>query len=257
MGLEWLNHADRTEPRGFLICDMLAPTPLLAPQVGDLANVVIDAISDRAVVQRLAEILGDDAAMMRLRAGRKSVARGDFGEAVAGACLEELEGWTVPVRKLRFKIDPEQTQPGSDIVAWQEQEGAIARLQFVETKLRTGSSPHVAVEAHDQLRDDVDRGFGDILEFIAERLAETQHDRYEALVDYLLRRDLDDEILDEYGVFLVWDQATWDEVVLDNLDDADPLLEPLHVRVAQFQGLAGLVADVYDRVGVEVFDDGS
>jgi hypothetical protein len=257
MTLEWVAHAMRPNVRAFVTSDFAPRLPLDEPQLDELANLVIDSIADRAVVQRMAELLGDDAALARLAAGRTSVVRGDFGEVFAAACVEILEGWRVPVRKLRFKIDPEQTQPGTDIVAIRMNGDEVDALEFIESKLRTGAGLHVAVEAHEQLRADLEKGFGDILEFTAERLAESQPATYEALLRYLERRDLDEESPDQFGIVLVWDRRMWDERVLDNLEDADPLVQPLHVRAAQFEELAYLVASVYARVGLEVLDDGS
>jgi hypothetical protein len=46
-------------------------------------------------------------------ATREKVQRGDFGEALTGAILEQCYKYTIPVVKLRYKQAANQTQPGS------------------------------------------------------------------------------------------------------------------------------------------------
>ena len=136
-------------------------------------------------------------------------------------------------------------------------DGEITSLEFLESKLRTGTSVAAAEQAHSQLVADKGLGFGDILEFVAERLEERGSVLYEAMLRHLEQRDPDDGQACTYGIFLVWDESAWDEEVLERLHRVESLLQPLHVRVAHLSELADLVSDVYDRIGIEAKDDGT
>ena len=254
---DWLTHARRPPSRKFSESDITPHAEPTGANRIELGRVVLDALADRAVVARLATLIGADNALARVRAGHKQVARGDFGEAFASACLEQFENCVVPVRKLRFKIDPEQTQPGTDIVAFHLAGDEIESLEFIETKLRTGISRATAEEAHAQLVADNEVRFGDILEFVAERLAETNAEGYECLMRHLAARGAPTDRVGAFGVFLVWDQSTWEEEVLDRLNSVTPLLEPLHVRAARLPKLAELVDEAYASIGIEAIDDGT
>jgi hypothetical protein len=67
----------------------------------------------------MARALGWQDALARLRRGRESIRRGDFGEALACEILEAVDDLSVPIRKLRYQTDPEHTLHGTDVVGFQ------------------------------------------------------------------------------------------------------------------------------------------
>jgi hypothetical protein len=246
----------RAPARRFTESDVVPTQSIEEAERQMLSDLVFDAIADRQVVTQLASVLGPGV-LARLQAGRKSVARGDFGEVLASASIQEFDDLVVPVGKLRFEIDPEQTQPGTDVVGFRLVDGEIVSLEFIETKLRTTRSLGTAVEAHAQLAEDDESEFAGLLEFLAERLAERGDALYESLLRYLEQREPDNTDARTYGIFLVWDLSAWDEEVLARLNDVVTLLQPLHVRIALLPEVANLVTDVYARIGIEAVDDGT
>lgn len=92
--------------------------------------------------------------------GRISVRRGDFGEVLAAEAVEAFDDLVIPVRKLRYQIDPNQPLSRADIVAFElEADGEVDGLQFTESKYRTAPSNSVIVDAIDQLEVDRRRQF--------------------------------------------------------------------------------------------------
>ena len=76
---------------------------LEVPQTAELADLLADSYWGSGYLERLAARYGFDEVRQRFllaRSGsRLAVRRGDFGEAVTVAYLQEVEGYTVPVLK--------------------------------------------------------------------------------------------------------------------------------------------------------------
>ena len=170
---DWLDIQDRAPDRVYTVTDLSEQPERPLELVLYLAKLVSNSKIDPAHADRIAAALGPGAVRARLAPGGARVRRGEFGETLATAILEEIEGWTVPVPKLRYQIDPEQTQPGTDLLAIQIEGAAIVSLHFAESKLRGVADNRAGVDAHDQLVDDQKKGFADILVFVLQRLLDT------------------------------------------------------------------------------------
>jgi hypothetical protein len=172
---------------------------------------------------------------------------GDFGELVATAVFRRLKQYTVPVLKLRFKLDPNESQRLIDVVAFQHlsRPGEVV-LAVTEVKTRTNTPtplpPTLGIDAYKQLLEAVDERMGQSLTFIRKRLEEQGRvwlaDRVEAL--------LDDETytLERYLAFVV-DEAAWRDVILERLDQHDRDAEHLCANVLLIGDLNSLVDDSY------------
>jgi len=239
----------------FTVTDLVEHGSPDTETVGHLGHLVLKAKSDPKLLHRLASVLGWPDAAARLHpAKRPGVRRGDFGEALVCELLEVFDGYVVPVRKLRYQADPEQTLHGTDIVAFHmAEDGGIGELHFVECKLSTIRNLTRGVEAHRQLAEDRDQGYADTLAFIAERLWETDQDLFEAFLAYLADRDRKER--GTYGIALVWDRDVWDDETVIRISEIDGLLEPLHVRVLQAGKLRALVEAAYGAIELDVIDD--
>lgn len=254
----WLGHELRDPPPYvFSVTDLLEHTAPDHAVVAGLGEMVVRTKTDPDALQRMASALGWDDAMARLRRSkREGVRRGDFGEALACEVLEALDDLAVPIRKLRYQTDPEQTLHGTDVVGFSfESDGEIADLHFLECKLRTYRDLAVATNAHDQLATDKLAGYADTLEFIGERLYKENIELFEAFERYLAQRGRGDR--GSYGIFLVCESDTWDEDMLVRLSEVAELLSPLHTRVVLAAEITTLVEHVYDSIGADVIDDGT
>jgi hypothetical protein len=254
MLLDWLERAGRPRTRAF---DVLDVRELQAPDeevVTYLADRLVHARTDPEFLRRMTEAVGWDRASARVRTEPTIGAKGDLGEVLTIASLEDFDQFEVPVVKLRYQISAQQTLPGTDIVAFvSADDDSIERLHFVETKLRTGRDNDAATAAHKQLADRKKKAFADILDFIGERLYEKHDGSFDVYEDYLANRDSDS--LGSYEVSLVWESAEWNERVIDELDDADDLVDPLRVSVTGLSGLQELAEAVFARAGIEMTDD--
>lgn len=193
--------------------------------------------------------------ILRSRAGMvPSVMRGDFGEAVTVEYLKTVEGYYIPVMKLRYKIGTNQTLPGTDCIAFRLSDDRLVKVAFVESKLRTARSPAVAIEGTKQLKQDADSANSEILTFVARQLRETGDPFAELVEDYIFDREAE---LDEFLLMILYERAIWDERILENLEDENENLAPesLHLYIARIAGLRELTDAAFSKLDVEVVDD--
>ena len=226
------------------------------PQAAELAELLNDSYWGTEYLQGLASRYGFSEVRQRFLAARSGpnvpVRRGDFGEAVTVAYLKEVEGYAVPVAKLRFKIGANQTLPGTDCVALKLSGNSLSEVAFVESKLRTSLDLSVAVAGCNQLNKDAESDVPEILTFIARQLRNADHPLTDLVEGYVFERNTD---LDKYLLVVLHEKATWDERVLENLEDEDLSLEPLHVYVAQVSDLRTLSDGAFTAMGAEAIED--
>ncbi len=182
------------------------------------------------------------------------VKRGDFGEVLINGLLEEVFGYIIPIRKLRFKFIGNQTLPATDTVALKINGAIISEVCFVESKLRTSPDNSVAVEAYGQLREDYESKLPDILIFIAARLYETRHSLFTPFRSYMKeRRDSTEK--DTFCLSLCFDVECWDEDVLVKLQEKSSNLPRLTTQSIRINDLRNLTDDVFGRLGVGEISD--
>ena len=251
----WLLPSQRTgNDFSFGVTD-ITETPVV-PQTAELAELLADSYWGSGYLEGLAARYGFDEVRQRYLLARSgpnvAVRRGDFGEAVTVAYLREVEGYTVPVLKLRFKIGANQTLPGTDCVSFKVSEDSLLEVAFVESKLRTSLDLSVAVQGCSQLKRDADNDVPEMLTFIARRLRDTDHPLTNLVEQYVFERNTD---LDKYLLVIVHETDNWDERILENLEDEDMGLAPLHVYVAQLSDLKNLADGAFSAMGAEVIED--
>ena len=257
---KWLTTADRSPaPYGdFEVVDV-AEVDQLSDEVLDyVSDLLRDARVDPAFFRAAAEKLGWDEVDAWLEDSIPAGAtarRGQFGEILSAAVLEEFHDYIVPVRKLRYAITAGQSLPSSDVLALLvDEDGEIRDVCFVEAKLRTGADTAFAAMGYRQLRDDYAKRLPDVLRFTGERLYENVDGLFDPFMAYLARRD--DAGGDTFRLFLVQDVDAWSETTLENLDDEPVELDALTVHVVLLASLADLTAALFAGIGVtSVIDD--
>jgi len=227
------------------------------PTYHELASLLREAYWGEEYLSVLAGRYGWDAVkdrFLQARAGtRLTVRRGDFGEALAAQYLGEVEQYTIPVTKLRFKITANQTLPGTDCIAIKLQDDRLVEICYVESKLRKSLDLSVAVSGVTQLKQDADTAIPEILTFVARRLNEERSTLAEIVEEYIFSRNIE---LDNYKLLVFQERASWDEKVLQNLDDEDMGLNPLGVYVAKIDDITGLSDNTFNALGAsEIVDD--
>lgn len=254
---DWLSPTLR-QPSGFSFRVTDVTETEHVPSPGALADLLADAFWDIDYLKSLSEKYGFTSLHQNLLADRsqsiQSVRRGDFGEVIAAEFLREIEGYTIPVAKLRFKFASNQTLPGADCVAITLSGKALSKVAFVESKFRTSLDLAVAVTGCKQLKDSVEKDGSEILTFIARQLRSNGDDLATAFEDYIFQRNED---LTCYLLMILHDSSSWDERILRNLHDEEIDLEPLHVYVTRVSDLANLADSAFCHLTTGPVSNGS
>lgn len=254
---EWLYPVPRTDTEyPFEVTDLKEETSK-RPSSAELAELLGESYWNQDFLVDVADRYGFEAVRDKFFQARGktrlSVRRGDFGEALSVEYLKKVEGYLVPVMKLRYKIVSNQTLPGTDCVAVKlSEEDEIIEVAFVESKLRTSLDTSVAVEGAKQLKQDADSTLPEILTFIAQRLHETNDPLASRFESYIFDRNTE---LDTYLLFIFHEKAEWRERILINLEDEAVELEPLHVYVAKIDDLKQMSDTAFATLNAEVIED--
>ena len=182
--------------------------------------------------------------------------RGEFGETLFSAVLEQFHGYVIPVPKLRFKFSAGQSLPGTDVLALRtDDEGSITEVCFGESKLRTGRDNMAAVDGYNQLQDHYESHLPDIVKFVAQRLRERNDPLYDSFKSYMRDR-IDTTDRDTFRLSLCWDSTEWRENALENLEEDGVELRGLTVHVVRISSLREITDELFAQFGVtEVRDD--
>ena len=251
----WLNPALRAGSSfSFKVTDLKETNSV--PSAAEFADLMTDAYWGTDYLANVAARYGYGEVrdkILRSRAGMlPSVRRGDFGEAVTVEYLKTVEGYRVPVMKLRYKISANQTLPGTDCIAFKFSDGKLVKVAFVESKFRTSADLSVAFQGTKQLQEDADNVDSEILTFVARQLRETDDPLTELIEAYIFDRDAE---LDEFLLMILYENTIWDERILENLEDENLDIEHLHVYIARITGLRQLTDAAFLELEMEVVDD--
>ena len=252
---DWLKPIPRADSSfSFKVTDLEETNSVPSPT--ELANFMSDAYWDTDYLANVAAKYGFEEIrdkILRPRAETMpSVRRGDFGEAVTVEYLKTVEGYHIPVMKLRYKIGANQTLPGTDCIAFRFSDGRLVKVAFIESKFRTARAPAVAVEGTKQLQQDANSANPETLAFVARQMREMGDPFAELIEDYIFGRDTE---LDEFLLMILYEKAIWDERILENLEDENLELAPLHLYIARITGLRQLTDAAFSKLDVEVVDD--
>jgi len=224
-----------------------------------LASLICTERFEPKFLADMAECLGwkdtNQLIIARLMPKSTNAKRGEFGETLINAILEQFHGYKIPVRKLRFKITPGQSLPATDSLALKIDRGSITEVCYIESKLRTSQDDIVAVDSYNQLQVDYQSRLPDILTFVVARLAESNDPLYEAFKSYMRdRRDTKDR--DTFRISLCWDSSQWREKVLEKLQESLGSLTKLTVHAIRVQNLRQVTEEIFAALGIaEVLDD--
>ncbi|WP_299931790.1 Hachiman antiphage defense system protein HamA [uncultured Nocardioides sp.] len=182
---------------------------------------------------------------------------GDFGEVVAIGVLEVFKGLYVPVVKLRYQMDKDQSLHGTDIVGFEfDEDDNLVSLHFCEVKTATStkSNARAAVgAAHQQLADDRALHFTDTLEFLAERLDDVNPSVAEAFEEFLASRE--DGMDGSYRILLLTDPSIYDPTVIERIPEPPDLQEPLELDIVHVAELRALIEETWPIVAQRVAAD--
>jgi len=175
------------------------------------------------------------------------ITKGDIGEMLFTTLLEKVNNYIIPVYKLRFKISPKQSLPGTDFIALKTNENQIiTEVCYCESKLRMVYDPKAAVNAYVQLKETFQSQTPNILNFIVAVLKDRDDPLFETFIDYLTeRRVLRNR--DNFRIGLSWENSIWDENVLQNLEDTEIELPKLCVHVIRINNLSDTIIEIFNQ----------
>ena len=174
---------------------------------------------------------------------------GDFGEVVAGHLLEEAEGVVRPIEKLRYRESPGWPMKLTDVFCVLVDGGHIVSFIFGEAK--AGTTPPNSVlgqKAYQQLYREIEDEEPQILFFTLDKLLDVEdHSAYTQLEEAMHRTTPVPRAL---RMVFVFDEASWRENVLSELDDAFKsgelvLADDFKCYVLTRDGLRGVIAGAY------------
>ena len=251
----WLKGLDRSpNPHGFAVYDVTERSPRNDSTIRLLSDWVGRFLFHPQVIEDLRTMLGENARLALDSAipSTSSLRAGVFGEALAAEICEQWHAYLVPLRRLRLTGG---SPTGTDLLALKiGNNGDLSEVCYIECKLRTTERPNTALEVFEQLLRIRQERFPAITNYLANYLAQTNTHLYQAFMRYLVSRQ-DLAAADSFRIALTWEDNCWSESVLTNLDERDVQLKPLTVEVIKIGQLRGLVQEVYDSLGVEVFRD--
>jgi hypothetical protein len=235
----------------------------LTPQMEEyLQRLLIEARLNTAMLQEAAKTLGwkstEELLLKPTLPEQHRKRAGDFGETITNALLIEMYGYSIPVPKLHFAISDEQSPPGTDTIAIKTSGDSITELCYVESKLRTKNdkfSCQAAVQGYEQLKKDYLERVPNMISFMLARLFDDKNPLFNDFLNYVSRRQ-DLTSIDRFRIGLIWEQATWDEKVLDLLEEeVDNTTPKLAVQRVRVRDLQSTVKRLYDNLGVDILLD--
>ena len=252
---DWLNNQQRkTGSFNFTIFDVSERAPRTALTLGLLRNLLGRFFFDPQVLEDLRSALGDTARLALDAATPKtrSLRAGAFGEAISAEISERWHAYLIPLRRLRVTGG---SPPGTDLLALRiGDQNRLQEVCYIESKLRTTISLGAALDAYEQLRSTREERFPIVSQYVANYLAATKSPLYETFIEYLTSR-ASKPAADSYRIALTWDDSSWAEKVLENLQDKGAELAPLSIDVVRLAELRDLITVVYESLGVEVMSD--
>jgi hypothetical protein len=254
---EWLVASQRSpSPYSFDVIDLAEQAEISDRIYEELVRLVRDAYFDPHFLQEVAQRYGWTKVYEKVITPgipeRAQVKRGDFGEALANGLLEELYGYAIPVKKLRFKVSPDQTLPGTDVLALRVTGNAsLEEVCFVESKLRTVRDLNAGVEGYEQLKSDFETNRQDILRFVATRLESSEQAVRNGFLEYFFSR-AELPALETFRLFLWWDTSTWSEDVLQVLEENEVKLDNLTSHAARIHQLRQVTDKAFELAGLQV-----
>jgi hypothetical protein len=182
--------------------------------------------------------------------------KGDFGEMLINAILEQFHGYEIPIRKLRYTIRSDESPHGIDSLAFKaKRNGIICEVCYIESKFRASRDTSAAIDAYEQLKNDYDSKLPAILQFILNRLYELNNPLSVPFLLYLRDRG-DTSGFDTFRISLCWENDVWDETTLENLEEYGSSLPNLEVHVIRIDGVSSIVEMTFSKLGLtEVFDE--
>lgn len=255
---EWLEHSQRAgHTFGFTINDIDEKDGRDVEKIIEIfSKIIVDETVGYERAKKLAEKYGWEKIITSVIEPRLSrnlnMKKGKFGEMLESSILESFFDFTIPIKKWRYAISSDQSLPRCDIVAVKINNSKIIEMSFIESKLSTIQDKNKISNAYEQLMEEKESGFEEIISFIINRLIDEKNPLQEEFIEYCLIKDIPN---DSYRVAATYDVSKWNEEALNNLNEAIPgSTSNLTVDVIRIGELEKTVQAIYEKRGWDVIE---
>jgi hypothetical protein len=255
---EWLEHSQRPKSSlNFNVVDINEKDGRNLERVNEIFKYIfLDNTISYDLIEKMSAKIGWNATFTNFISPRltkqKNMQKGKFGEMLEGAILEEFFNFVIPIKKWRYSITSDQSLPSTDIIAIKNNESEITEMSFIESKVTGTDNKKLVTIAYEQLMNDQNTEFPQILSFIIARLLENNNPLSEKFIDYCLKKNRNS---DSYRVCTVYDKQKWDDKSLENLNEVVlKSTSNLTVDVIRIESLDNVITEIYKDKGWNVIE---
>jgi hypothetical protein len=254
---KWLTLVSRNpSPHGFEVIDVIDQGIVDHDQLID--HLAVKLVEGLISTERLEEILNKAGldkllAVLRDRVVDRKLATliGDFGEILVAQMIEEIDGYRIPIAKLRFREKRNWSMRLTDVFGIKCEGQQLSELCLCEVKTRTTwnkDCEQVGVDGAVSLKNDAAQRIPEIIDFVADKLRLTHNFDLANVLDTFLLSDDPASFPRRYLLVLIFDQKIWREIVLANMAGSVDGLASFSVRVTQIPELRILIDESYAHV---------
>ena len=177
---------------------------------------------------------------------------GDFGEVLASIIVSYFEGLEVPIHKMRWKFNKDRSVFCTDMIAHNPEE-TITDIHYYEIKTRQNiqketvnhSRNHVTVNAHNSLLKDQTSGNEGIADFLSRYYHEIGDPDNAKKYSDIVRNPA--RYTRHFELFFIIEASEYLPVILNDLENLPPSLNPLNVTVVLLNDFRVRVDESYQR----------
>ncbi|MDP8205744.1 MAG: hypothetical protein P9L92_03690 [Candidatus Electryonea clarkiae] len=175
----------------------------------------------------------------------KNVFQGDFGEILASVIESSFYDLIVPLRKLRWKFNKNRSTFCTDMIAHDDISN-ISEIYYYEIKtrilIRKEKGNYITVNAHDSLLKDEQTPGEGIADFLSryhyEKGEYAESSMYMDIVKNPQNYDR------KFELFFIIEKSEFKKVILTELENLPPTLEPLGITIVLVDHLKQLIKEI-------------
>lgn len=182
-----------------------------------------------------------------------NVWQGDFGEIIAYLIVSHFQELSVPLKKIRWKLNKEKSIFATDMIA-HNSDGKITDMYYYEIKTRQNlkkkeKSKYITVLACKSLEKDEKIPNEAIADFLSRQFYDKNDfesaDKYGDIVDKA------NKLNRNFELFFVGEKSTYSENILAELNALPPKLKPLNITIVLIENFKELIKDLRETITKE------
>jgi hypothetical protein len=190
----------------------------------------------------------------------RNVRQGDWGEIVSGLIVSYFQNLIIPISKLQWKFNKDKAVFGTDLIAFNNGP-VIEDIHYYEIKTR--QNPHnkegkiparfyVSIWAHNSLLKDELSPTESIADFL-ERLYVEKGD-YDTALKFKDIVKNPQNYNKKFELFLIVEKDKFTDIILNELNNLPPKLDPLNVTIVLIDNLGSLVNKTWHDIETVLVD---